>query len=235
MSEVPEIPYVVEEPGELELERTLRSGPDMLRRDVVEHFETRSAGAHQLALVRQESPSGTADVHVVYDAHGLPIRVWRRFTTPSSDDPVGRVDLRVYALGGDEVRLARLNPDGSREGAGIPGPRPRVVIGPGRGLLSVWIQRAHLEVGGRLRESALDVTEPLAVLRDVTLIRHEGREVEGLGLVRVYTIYGREPVFTDEDDVIVGDLLGLREASTVAGPLPDPMPDPGPFDPRILP
>jgi hypothetical protein len=105
------------------------------------------------------------------------------------------------------------------------------VIGPGRGLLSIWFQRARLDVGGRLREAVLDVREPLALVRDVTLMRLEDQHVEGLGRVRVYTIYGREPVFANDDDVVVGDMFGMRRASAVSGPLPDPLPDPGPIDP----
>ena len=77
--------------------------------------------------------------------------------------------------------------------------------------------------------------EPLALIREVTLTRHPDQEVDGLGRVRVYTIYGREPVFADGDDVAVGDMMGLRDASTMEGPVPDPMPDPGPFDTRRLP
>lgn len=229
---VPEIPRPVEGDGELELARTLRAGPDMRQPDVVERFELRRAGAHRLVRVRQEWPLGTADLEVVYDAEGLPVRVWRRTTIPTASDPVGHVDLRAYAIGGPDVLVAHRGPDGSREGLALRGARPRAVIGPGRGVLTAWIQRARLEVGGRLREPVLDVREPMAVIRDVTLKREAPREVEGLGRVRVYTIYGREPVFTDEDDVVIGDLMGLREVSALPGPVPDPMPDPGPFDPR---
>ena len=74
----------------------------------------------------------------------------------------------------------------------------------------------------------------MALIRDVTLQRVEARDVEGLGRVRVYTVYGREPVFTDENDVVVGDLMGLRLASAVPGEIPDPMPDPDP-DPSVSP
>jgi len=232
---VPEIPYPVDGDGELELTRVLRSGPVMRDREVVERFELRRAGDRRIIRVRQEWPLGTADLDVVYDAEGLPLRVWRRTTLPTASDPVGHRDLRVYDLTGDEVRVAHRAADGSTEGAAIRGTRPRAVIGPGRGVLTAWIQRADLEVGERLRESVLDVREPLAVIRDVTLKREAARDVEGLGTVRVYTIYGREPVFTDENDVVIGDLMGLMEASALEGPIPDPMPDPGPLDPRATP
>ncbi|MCA9611067.1 MAG: hypothetical protein KC619_35980, partial [Myxococcales bacterium] len=230
--EVPEVPYPVDSDGEVELARTLRSGPAMPGPDIVERFELRRAGDHRIVRVRQEWPMGTADHDVVFDTEGLPLRVWRRTTVPSADDPVGHPDVRAYAIGGPRVLVARRGPDGEREGTALRGERPRAVIGPGRGVFTAWIQRGHLELGGRLREWVLDVREPLGVIREVTLIREAARDVEGLGRVRVYTIYGREPVFTDEDDVVIGDLMGLRDASTLPGPLPDPMPDPGPFDPR---
>lgn len=235
LAEVPEIPYPVDGDGALELERVLRSGPVMRDREVVERFELRRAGDHRIVRVRQEWPLGTADLDVVYDADYLPVRVWRRTTMPTASGQIGHRDLRVYDLTGDEVRVAHRGPDGSTEGAVIRGARPRAVIGPGRGVLTAWIQRAQLDVGGRLRESVLDVREPLALVRDVTLQREAAREVDGLGVVRVYTIYGREPVFTDDDDVVIGDLMGLVEASAVDGPIPDPMPDPGPLDPRATP
>ena len=102
------------------------------------------------------------------------------------------------------------NPEGAREWTRwIRGARPTAIIGPGRGLLTPWIQRAHLAVGGRARESVLDVRESMEVIRDVTLARLEDRDDPTLGHVRVYTIYGREPVFTNDEDVVVGDLMGL--------------------------
>ncbi|MBX3276265.1 MAG: hypothetical protein KF729_38790 [Sandaracinaceae bacterium] len=235
LASVPEIPYPVDGDDALVLARTLRSGPDMRQPDVVERFELRQAGEHRIVRTRQEWPLGTADLDVVYGADGLPLRVWRRTTMPAAGDPVGHRDLRVFGLGGPDVLVARRGPDGAREGFALHGARPRAVIGPGRGVLTAWIQRARLDVGGRLREPVLDVREAVAVIRDVTLERRAPRDVAGLGRVRVYTIYGREPVFTDEDDVVVGDLMGMREASALAGPIPDPMPDPGPLDPREAP
>lgn len=235
LGEVPSIPYPVEGEGEVRFERTLVSGPDMREQDVVERFEVRDAGEHTVVRVRQEWAFGTADLDVVYDDALLPLRVWRRTTMPDASGQIGHRDLRVYDLRGEEVRMARRGPAGEREGVAIRGARPRAVIGPGRGLLTAWIQRADLDVGEQLRESVLDVREPLAVIRDVTLKREDDRNVPGLGRVRVYTIYGREPVYADDDDVIVGDMFGLRPADVVGGELPDPLPDPGPLDPTELP
>lgn len=234
---VPEVPYPIEGEGELVDERVLRSGPDMREQGVVERFEIRRAGERRIVRVEQEWALGTADVEVVYDEEWLPERVWRRTTIPDATGPIGHVDVRIYdLLGSDEgVLIARRDPTGAREGILLKGERPTAVIGPGRGLLSAWLQRARLDVGGRTREHVLDVREPLGLIREVTLQREADREMDDLGRVRVYTIYGREPVFADEEDVVVGDMMGLRRAEVVEGPVPDPMPDRAAFDPRALP
>ena len=113
------------------------------------------------------------------------------------------------------------------------GARPTVVIGPGRGLLSVWIRRANLGVGERVRENALDMRELVERLRPVTLRREPDMTPAGVTRpVRGYTVYGRETVFTDERGVVLGDLGGMRPAALLRHlppvvPLPVPSaPDP---------
>jgi hypothetical protein len=49
--------------------------------------------------------------------------------------------------------------------------------------------------------------------------------------VRVYTIYGRESVFADESDAVLGDLAGLRPHEFAGTPEPPPMPMYGTPDP----
>jgi hypothetical protein len=49
--------------------------------------------------------------------------------------------------------------------------------------------------------------------------------------LRVYTFYGRETVFADDDDVVVGDLAGMRPSDSLATPEPDSLPDYGGADP----
>lgn len=220
--------------GEVLGSGVLRSGPTMREKEVAERFEIRRRGCVTVLQASQEWPRGTTDLDVVYDEDLLPLRVWKRSTMPSGEGPIGHRDVRVYELRTPEVGMTRRAPSGEMEHFIIPGETPRAVIAPGRGILAMWFRRAKLPEGGRLRETVLDVRETMEVIREVTLKRLEDRDVEGLGRVRVYTIYGREPIFTDENDIPVGDMFGLRAASAVEGPVPDPMPDPGPIDPTAF-
>lgn len=216
--------------GEVIASAVLRSGPVMREQNVVEELELRRRGCVLAARLHQEWPLGTSDVEVLYDEQLAPLRVYKRTTMPDASGPLGHRDLRLFELRTEPVGLTRRTPRGELERFELLGGRPRAVIAPGRGVLTVWLRRAGLPEGGRVRETVLDVREPIAVLREVTLERLEDREVEGLGRVRVYTIFGREPIFADEDDLVVGDMFGLRRADAVPGPIPDPMPDLPPLD-----
>lgn len=237
VASLPDLPYPACAPGtelpegEIIASDVLRSGPTMRDPQVVERFEIRRRGCVTVVRVQQEWPLGTADLDVAYDEDLLPLRVWKRTTMPGANDPIDQLDVARYELRTPAVGVTRRGPDGSIERAELIGERPRAVIGPGRGLLTIWIQRARLREGGRLREWALDVREPIALLREVTLQRERDQSFEGVGRVRVYTIYGREPIFANDDDVVIGDLMGLRRAADLEGPIPDPLPDPGPIDP----
>jgi hypothetical protein len=216
--------------GELVAADTLRAGPNMRAEDVVERFEIRRRDCLTVVRVSQEWSLGTADLDVVYDEELLPLRVWLRTTIPDAHSQVGHLTVARFELRTPSVGMTRRGPDGT-ERVELIGPRPRAIIGPGRGLLSMWLRRARLPENGRVREPVLDVREPVAVIRDVTLQRLEDQEVEGVGRVRVYTIYGREPIFANDDDVVIGDMQGMRRAAELTGPIPDPLPDPGPIDP----
>jgi len=220
--------------GEVIGSNVLRSGPSMRERDVVERFEIRRRGCVTVVRASQEWSLGTSDIDVVFDAELNPLRVWKRTTMPDASGPIGHRDVRVIELRTDPIGLTRRTPTGAWERFELRGAKPRAVIGPGRGLMTMWFRRARLPEGGRVREPVLDVREPMAQIREVTLQRLEDRDVEGLGRVRVYTIFGREPILTDENDVVVGDLFGMRAASAVEGEIPDPLPDPGPIDPTAF-
>ena len=211
-----------EDVGRVVASGRLRGSPDsMAESDSVETFELRDHGCLTTATVRQEWKNGATDVEVVFNAKLVPLRAWRRMTLPTSKRADGNADIRRYELRTEEVTLKRKAGDAPPAFEILRGNRPTAVIGPGRGLLTAWIRRSHLEVGEKVRESVLDFREMFEVIRDVTLKRESDRFDAGLGkTVRVYTIYGREAVFTDDTDAVVGDLAGLRPADTVHTPEP---------------
>lgn len=237
VASVPELPYpaCAGEPlpeGQIVAAQHLRPGPTSLDPHVDERYELRRRGCVFVATVRQEWPLGTADVQVVFDEHLLPLRAWRRTTIPGSRRADGSADIRRYELRTPEVTITRRDPAGVTYEVLRGGPRPRAVIGPGRGLLTAWIRRAHLRVGEQLRESVLDFREIVERLQDVTLRREADLFVPWLGhAARVYTVYGREAVFTDDTDAVIGDLAGMRPDATLTTAPPPAMPLYGPPDP----
>lgn len=231
---VPELPYPTcseavanalgdAGPGEIVARGRLRGSPDsMAESDSVETFELRRNACLTTATVRQEWKQGATDVEVVFNDKLVPLRAWRRMTLPTSKRADGNADIRRYELRTEEVTLKKKSGDAAASFEILKGKRPTAVIGPGRGLLTAWIRRSHLEVGEKVRESVLDFREMFELIRDVTLKRENDRFDASLGkTLRVYTIYGREAVFTDETDAVVGDLAGLRPANTVHTPEPE--------------
>jgi hypothetical protein len=217
----------------------LRSGPYSTEKSVVETFAIERTGCGYVFTGRQEWPLGTADYEVVYDENLTPLRVWKRMTIPGTED--GRPDIRRYELRSPEVSIKRRTPDGEvfyellKAGGklAIP-PRARVgaVIGPGRGLLTMWIRRAKLAQGAKVRELVLDFREAVETLEMASLQREEDLFEPTMGkTVRVYTFYGRESVFADENDSVIGDLAGLRRSESLATPEPEAMPRYGEPDP----
>jgi hypothetical protein len=236
VSSVPQLPYPACGSGELPTgevlaEGHLRSGDFSVEHLVNERFSLRRRDCLNTVTVRQEWPLGVADVEVVYDAAWLPLRAWKRMTVPGARGPDGGADIRRYELRTPTITITRLH-GGARTYEVLRGDRPTVVLGPGRGLVTAWIQRAHLRVGGRVREVALDMREALEVVRQVTLRREPDQYVTEYGrALRVYTVYGRESVFADERDVVVGDLAGLRADAVLRTPEPPPLPLYGAPDP----
>lgn len=213
--------------------RDLRAGPVMRDETVLEHFELAARDCHVVFTMRQEWAMGATDMEVVFDGELNPLRVWRRATAPGPQPVAARTEIRRYELRGERVEMLQRAGDGTLSrfliGEGI----PRVVLGAGRGLVTAWLRRSHLDVGGRVREPVLDIRETPERVRDVTLMRLEDRDDPVLGRVRVYTIYGREPIFADATDAVVGDLMGMLPAERVDRPRPPPLESDGPPNPRI--
>jgi hypothetical protein len=217
-------------PGELIASEHLRSGPVHPDKQVVERYAIKRRDCLVAVEVRQEWPLGTSDVEVLYDAQLMPLRVWKRMTLPGIERAAEQADIRRYELRSDPVTVKVREMDGTVGFEQLLGGRPKVVIGPGRGLLSMWIRRAKLKVGEKVRELAIDV-RGLEKIEPVTLLREADMEHPELGPVRVYTFYGRETVFVDARDVVVGDLMGLRADRVLKTPPPPPLPQYGAPDP----
>lgn len=231
---VPQLPYPScgDAPlpdGEVLAEGYLRAGPYSVEHQLTERFSLRHRACLYTLTVHEESPLVT-DVEVVYDERLVPLRAWKRHSIPTSRG--GSVaDTRRYELRTPEVTITR-SMGRTRSYEILRGDRPTVVLGPGRGLLTAWLRRAHLGVGERVREVVLDVREPVEVIRLATLRREPDQRVEGFARpLRVYTFYGRESVFADESDAVVGDLAGLRSDSVLTSPAPPPQPTYGAPDP----
>lgn len=206
----------------------------------VEDFELRKKGCLVVLTARQEWARGASDVEVVFDEELRPLRAWKRMTVPSSTRADGHADTRRYEMRVVPPTMKHRSSEGEITFDAIRGGRPEAVIGPGRGVLTAWIRRANLQVGEKVRVPVLDFREMLEVVRDVTLRREEDRVEPATSAfpgrrLRVYTVYGREAVFTDENNVVVGDLAGLRPSNASMGPEPPPAPTFQPPDPAHTP
>lgn len=198
----------------------LRAGPTFPERSVSERFEIRRRDCVIHFTGRQDWTLSTIDLDVMFDAQTLrPLRVWKRIASPGGRR--ARVEVRRFEMRGPRVALTQRTVTGVLEHWWIRGPSPSAVIGPGRGLLTLWLRRARLPVGGRVREPVLDIRENMEVVRDVTLARLDDRDDPVLGRVRVYTIFGREPVYADDEDVVVGDMMGLVPGALVGEAAPN--------------
>jgi hypothetical protein len=219
----------------------LRSGPLSNERNVVERFGLRRTACGYTFRSRQEWPLAISDVEVRYDPGLEPIWVWKRMTIAGSPREDGSADIRRYDLRTGEVFIKRRDPDkhlllehllaGGR--MNVPaGARVAAVVGPGRGIITPWLQRSHLAEGEKRRDLVLDFRDLVETLEMATLERNPDLVEESLGgSVRVYTFFGKETVFADEHDVVIGDLSGSRPSHSLPEPEPEPLPTYGGADP----
>jgi len=220
--------------GVLLAEGHLRSGPTSRDPSVVERFEIRRRDCLIFATARVEWPGGTTDVEVIYDEDMRPLRAWKRTLLPSDPDPLEKADIRRYDLRTNPPTLKARTRDGEFLLRELRGNRPTAVVGPGRGLLTAWIgEESGLAQGEQSIETVLDFRSlGLERLDEVTLRRDPDREVPTLGgPVRVYSVFGRESVFTNNEGVVIGDLAGLRTDESLNIPAPQPIPLFGEPDP----
>jgi hypothetical protein len=254
VSQVPELGYPActdagpdgpDDPGVTVGSGHIRSGPYSAERDVVERFDFRRTPCGFTFRSRQEWPRATSDIEVRYDESLRPLWAWKRMTIPGSAREDGAAETSRYELRTGDVfikrrdaagtiRLEQLLPGGRRKPA--PGARVGAVIAPGRGALTPWLKRAKLSVGAKAYELVLDFRNPVESVEVASLERNEDRFEPTLGRrVRVYTFYGMETVFADDDDVVVGDLAGMRPSDSLNSPEPPSLPMYGSPDPRHTP
>jgi hypothetical protein len=219
----------------------LRSGPYSHESNVVERFELLRTACGYTLRSRQEWPLDISDVEVRYDEALRPLWAWKRMTLAGSTRDDGNADVRRYELrtgevfikrraASGELALEKLLPGGRIK---VPeGARVGAVVGPGRGVITAWLKRAKLPVGGKTRELVLDFRDMFETLEMATLERNPDRVEPPPGkTLRVYTFFGRETVFADDDDVVVGDLAGMRQSASLSTPEPEALPTYGGADP----
>jgi hypothetical protein len=223
----------------------IRGGPLSNEKNVAERFTLTRTACGYTFVSRQEWPLSISDVEVHYDAALSPLWAWKRLTLAGSPRADGNADIRRYELRTGEVFIKKRDargdltlekllaggrmqvPEGARTGA---------IVGPGRGIITAWLKRERLPVGGKTRELVLDFRDMVESLEVGTLERHEDQFEPSLGKkVRVYTFFGRETVFADEDDVVIGDLAGMRPDEALTTPAPEPLPTYGGADPAHTP
>ncbi len=223
----------------------IRAGPVSNEKNVSERFELRRTSCGYTFESRQEWPLAISDLEVRYDAALVPIWAWKRLTLAGSKRADGNADIRRYELRTGEVFIKRRAADGEVTLQKLlPGGRMRVpegarvgaVVGPGRGIITAWLKKEKLPVGGTANELVLDFRDMLESLEVGTLERQEDLMEPSLGRkVRVYTFFGRETVFADENDVVIGNLAGMRPSDSLSTPEPPPLPTYGGADPAHTP
>jgi hypothetical protein len=235
----------LDDPGVVVARGHIRAGPTSVEKNVVERFELRRTACGFTFRSRQEWPLSIADLEVRYGPGLSPVWAWKRLTIAGSARADGQADIRRYELRTGEVFIKRRDargevtlekllaggrrtvPEGARVGA---------VVGPGRGIITAWLQRARLAPGGRTRDLVLDCRDLVESLEMATLERGPDQFEPSLGRsVRVYTFFGRESVFADDDDVVIGDLAGMRPSDALTTPEPEPLPMYGGPDPAHTP
>jgi hypothetical protein len=223
----------------------IRGGPLSHEKNVSERFRLVRTACGYTFTSRQEWPLSISDLEVHYDAALTPTWAWKRLTLAGSTREDGNADIRRYELRTGEVFIKKRDPQGRLTLEKLlPGGRMAVpagvrvgaIVGPGRGIITAWLKRERLPVGGKTTELVLDFRDMIESLEMGTLERQPDLYEPSLGKkVRVYTFFGRETVFADDEDVVLGDLAGMRPSEALSTPEPEPLPTYGGPDPSHTP
>ena len=197
----------------------LQAAEGMIEKGLIEHYELRPMSCGWRYRGAQRWGGGHTEVEMIYDANWVPLRAWRRMSAPG---PRGteRLDTRRYELRTPEPRIRKMTIEGILGFEHLRGKFPQILVAPSRASVIPWVRKARLEAGQKTRLPGLDFREPWEKVRDVTLKREADRYHPEFGRnIRVYTLYGREAYFFDEENNLLGDLGGMR-------PLNDGKPEP---------
>lgn len=232
--------------GEVEREELIREvtlvpGPNSIDHSVWETYRVLSRACDDtpsffVIQTHQEWARQVTDVEVVFDAEWRPLFAHKQMAVPGVENADETVSTRTYELRNDPPTMSERSADGTvvhREFR-VRGNPVVAVVGPGRGIVTGWIaQHADLAVGETRRGDILDFRELLERVDEVAIRRDPARDEPSLGgAVRVYTVFGRESVFTDDEGFVIGDLAGLRRLTEGQAP-PEPLlPNLAPPNPR---
>lgn len=209
----------------------LRGGPDHRDKAFVERWSLRRRDCLEVATTRVELGRAAMDLEIVSDRGGTPLRVWRRVTIPVSPDGRGSPVVTLYELRSGQVETTERDAAGRVRHERVADGRPVAVVPtPSIGLLTAWIRRAALPEGEAIHDLVLDLGAP-ELVREAMLRREADLRRPRLGVVRVYTVYGRDAFFADAEDRVIGDLAGIVPAELVTAPMPPPLPLYGDPDP----
>jgi len=205
----------------------LRAGPTAADQNVSERFELRRTSCGYTFHSRQEWPLAISDMEVRFDGSLTPIWAWKRLTIAGSKREDGNADTRRYDLRAGDVFIKRRDAEGALTLEKLlPGGRMDVPSGRRWGCGRAGsrrhhgvLQRAKLSVGGKTKELVLDFRDMIESLEVGTLARNPDLYEPSLGkTVRAYTFFGKETVFADENDVVIGDLAGMRPSDSLKTP-----------------
>jgi hypothetical protein len=188
----------------------LQGTEGMIERGLVERFELRKMTCGYRFRGTQKWGGGHTEVEMVYDPGWKPLRAWRRMSAPG---PRGteKLDVRRYELRTPEPRIRKVTIEGVLGFEHLRGKFPEAFVAPSRGSILPWVRSARLDEGQKMRLPSLDFRERLEKMRDVMLKREADRYQPEFGRnVRVYTLYGKEAYFFDEENNLLGDLAGMR-------------------------
>ena len=226
---------VDDDPGVVVGSGHIRSGPYSSEPDVVERFELRRTSCGFTFRSRQEWPREASDIEVRYDADLRPLWAWKRRTIPGSPRADGAAELRRYELRTGEVFIKRRDAAGddraraplagrspeaggrrARRGGHRSGTRrPHAVAAAGEARRGGQGVRTRARLSERRRDARSRVARAQR--------RPRRAHPRGQARARVHVLRVGDGL-RGRDDVVIGDLAGMRPSDSLSTPEPDSLP-----------